>query len=447
MDPLSISSSVAGLVTLAAAVFSRMAKYIKNAQDVPKEANELLDEVKQFSVILHELSLVARELEIITKGGEEALQDSPNLRWHHVRDCQTILNQVESGLKRDTENLASTSAFTRIRSRLKWPFSKQDTKDIIHTIQRHKQTITVALSANSYSRLAICLSRQEETNERIDSVRNTVKQILDIETKVILDERRETVLNLFTKFVNSWHELEMVHNLRHPLTGLWFTESSEFKEWRATPGSRLWVTGIPGAGKSVLSGLAIHECLKLSSENDKIATAYFFCTYRNKDTHSARNLFSSLVAQLARQSEEAFQILEKYHQELVSQKPLAAEPSLKRLLSVFTTVATMFDQVFVVVDGLDECETDEIVRNLSQLSSKRRHTLITTLLLSRDVVHIRDHLEPDFREIEIAAHTEDIQRYVLTELEDRISSKRLRVRNPDLKHEIVDRLVHGAKRM
>lgn len=454
MDPLSISASVAGLVTLAGSVFSLAAKYIKDVREAPKEAKDLLDEVKQFSVLLHQLSLVARELEITTMAGEEALQDSPNLQWHYVYDCQTILNRVQIGLRQATDDLKCSSTFTKIRSRLKWPFSSDDTKEMIQTIQRHKQTINVALSANSYSRLAICLSRQEAAakchegiNKRLGAIQYTVKEILEIDTKVFLNERRKKVLDFFTKFANPWHDFEMVQSLRHPLTGLWFTESGGFKEWRATPGSKLWVTGIPGAGKSVLAGLVIYECLKLSSADDRKATTYFFCTYRDKATHSARNVLSSLVSQLARQNEEAFQIVEKYYKELAFQKPLAAEPSLQKLLTVFDTMVRMFDQVFVVVDGLDECETDEVVRSLSQLSFKKNSASISTLLLSRDVVHIRDQLESDFGHIEIEAHTEDIQLYVFTELEKRIESKQLRIRNPELKAEIVDRLVNGAKGM
>ncbi|KAI0437067.1 ankyrin repeat-containing domain protein [Xylaria telfairii] len=454
MDPLSISGSVAGIVGLAGTVFSLAAKYIKEVKDAPQEAKDLLNEVKQFSILLHHLSLVARELEITTKAGEEALQDSPNLQWHHIHDCQTILNRVEIGLRRTTDNLESSSTLKKIRSRLKWPFSSDDTDSMIQTIHRHKQTINIALSASSYSRLAICLSRQEEasnrqeeTNKHLGNIEDTVNKILEIDTKVFLDEKRKGILDFFTKFANPWHDFEMVQSLRHPLTGLWFTKSGDFNEWIATPGSRLWVTGIPGAGKSVLAGLVLRECLNLSSMDSRKATTYFFCTYRNKATHSARNLMSSLVSQLARQNEEAFQILKAYHQELASQEPLAAEPSIQKLLTVFETMSQMFDQVFVVVDGLDECETDEIVGSLSQLAIKKNSTSITTLLLSRDVVHIRDLLESDFGHIEIAARTDDIQRYVYSELERRIESKQLRLRNAELKAEIVDKLVHGAKGM
>ncbi|GAP89886.1 putative ankyrin repeat protein [Rosellinia necatrix] len=454
MDPVSISGSVAGIVALAGTVFSLAVKYIKDVKDAPKDAKDLLGEVKQFSVLLHQLSLVARELEITTSPEQSSLQDSANLRFQHIYECQNVLNRVEVGLKKATKNLDSSSTRTKIQTHLLWPFSSGETKKIIESIQRQKQTINIALSANSYTRLALCLSnqeaasqRQEETSQRLGGIEDGVKKIIETDTKIFIDRQRREVLNFFGKFVNPWDEFERVQQLRHPMTGLWLTESTEFKDWIGMPGSRRWISGIPGAGKSVLAGLIIQECLKLSSVNVRKATTYFFCTYRDQATHSARNLISSLASQLARQDEEAFQILEEDHQELYSQKPLAAEPSLGRLLKSFERMCRLFDQVFVIVDGLDECDNDEILLTLLQLSLNKCSGSISMMLLGRDVVHIRDRLASDFNHTEVEAHTDDIQLYVLAELEGRIQSKKLRLRSQDLKDDIIAKLVHGAKGM
>lgn len=52
-----------------------------------------------------------------------------------------------------------------------------------------------------------------------------------------------------------------------------------------------------------------------------------------------------------------------------------------------------------------------------------------------------------FHNIEIEAHTEDIQLYVATELEERIASGSLKLGNLSLKDVIMTRLVDGAKGM
>src|SRR5271168_5040350 len=40
-------------------------------------------------------------------------------------------------------------------------------------------------------------------------------------------------------------------------TGNWFLESKAFNDWKTTPGSFIWLHGIPGAGKTIICSSAI----------------------------------------------------------------------------------------------------------------------------------------------------------------------------------------------
>ncbi|KAI1413183.1 ankyrin repeat-containing domain protein [Hypoxylon sp. FL1857] len=449
MEVLSVSASIAGLVSLADLVFRTTTRYVKCVKGARSEVRDLLNEVKHFSSLLHNLSLVAYELESAPSSGDLVPPSSSNLKLHHIHDCRQVLNRIERGLASLKDDLESPSALSRLQGRLKWPFSSTETKEMIESIQRQKQTINLAVTADSFNQLKRCLSRQEDSSRRLSAIQVTVGRILDIETKVTLNQARRDVLKLFTKEANPKSDLEMNQKLRHPLTAIWFTESREFKEWHGNPGSNIWISGIPGAGKSVLAGAIITKCLELSSADDKVASAYFFCTYKDSKTHLARNILSSLASQIARQNEEAFQILEEYYEELRSYKHLPGDPSPDRLLDVLARMSSFFDQVFVVVDGLDECDIhiEEVVENLLELSTRRSDGIITTALLSRDELQIRLQLEADFKHVDVAAHTEDIQLYVASELEKRTSSKKLKLRDLSLKDQIMIQLVNGAKGM
>ncbi|KAK7751938.1 hypothetical protein SLS62_006081 [Diatrype stigma] len=449
MDPLSISGSIAGLVSIADLVFRTTAKYVKSVKDAPKEVGKLLEEVKQFAILLHSLSLVACELEITPSPGEVVAQPSSEFHLPLILESQQVLNRIENGLTKTKNDFESPSTLSRIHKRLKWPFSSTDTNDIIQTLQRHRQMASVALSADSLNRLKVCLARQEDASKRIAEVQTAVSKILDIETKVQLDKSRQEVLDFFIKDANPRSNFEMNKNLRHPQTGLWFTESADFKEWQRTPGSRIWISGIPGAGKSVLAGAIITECLQLGSVSNRTGSAYFFCTYRDQKTQLPRNVLSSLASQLARQNEEAYQILEGYYKDLRLHNEIPADPSPDKLLQILAEMSGCFDQVFIVVDGLDECEADAdaMARMLRRLATQRSNNSITTALLSRDVIDIRQQVEDDFTHIDIQAHTEDIQLYVASEMEKLISEKRLRIRDISLKDQIMTQLVNGAKGM
>ncbi|KAH9231747.1 hypothetical protein K456DRAFT_428414 [Colletotrichum gloeosporioides 23] len=113
-------------------------------------------------------------------------------------------------------------------------------------------------------------------------------------------------------------------------------------------------------------------------------------------------------------------------------------------------MAESFEQVYMVIDGLDECQdnTEEVVDALCEIA--RSSDEISMALLSRNEDNIRvrlQHPEADFANEEIAAHKEDITEYVTSEVQQRIDSKRLRIQDLSLKGEIVDGLVDGANGM
>jgi hypothetical protein len=71
---------------------------------------------------------------------------------------------------------------------------------------------------------------------------------------------------------------------------------------------------------------------------------------------------------------------------------------------------------------------------------------IKTLFTSRLETDIELHLG-SYEKISIAATNSDLKLYVASEIESRSRKKLLRTRDPDLKREIMDRLVEGAEGM
>ncbi|KAH6898097.1 hypothetical protein B0T10DRAFT_577585 [Thelonectria olida] len=451
MDPLSISASIAGLVSLADLVFRAATKYVRGVRGSRKEVEDLSREVKNLSVVLHHLSLVAFDLEAQPTDGELASSSSsgsPNLKPHHLHECQQLLRRLAKALGDTTSNLSSTFGLERLGGRLKWPFSSTETKEILQAVQRHKQTIDLAVAADSLSKLKLCLSRQAVTNDCLNDIQATVNKILDLGTKTYFEKRKKNILDAFMK-ANPFREFEANRTLRHALTGLWLTEGPDFEEWYDTPGSRVWFSGIPGAGKSVLAASIIEECGRRNGADPNLAVAYFFCTYRDERTHMFSSILSTLCAQLALQDEKAFKFLEEYYDELKSGYQVVFEPSTKRLTEVLHQMCALYGRVYFVIDGLDECgdHVEATVRSLVDLTLSQSNEIISLALVSRDEIPIRHQVESLFRNVEIEAHTEDIQHYVASELRQRISSGRLRLRDLALEDQILTKLVNEAQGM
>lgn len=67
-----------------------------------------------------------------------------------------------------------------------------------------------------------------------------------------IGNERKKILDTIGSFDPSGHQ-NIAINLRQPGTGVFFTEGPQFKHWLETPNAKLWLYGIPGAGKTVLT--------------------------------------------------------------------------------------------------------------------------------------------------------------------------------------------------
>ncbi|KAF5609957.1 heterokaryon incompatibility protein het-E-1 [Fusarium subglutinans] len=354
---LQADSSIAGLVALADLVFRSGTKYVKSYRDAPTEVGNLIREVKSLSVILHNLSLVAFGLEEIEPPEPTAAvhEPLPILQPYYLHHCHQLLRRLETGLSRTEASLDSGSGRQKLRARLKWPFTSTESMGMIQDIQRYNQIIHTALAADSLAKLKDCLTQQVEIKDDLQKINRTAEKILDIQVKIALDAKRNQVIKDFDQ-VNPRAEYETNNRLRHCLTGLWLTQGPEFDYWYSTPASRLWCSGIPGAGKSVLSAAVIKECLYRDAHDAHKAAAYFFCTCRHERSQHLVTILSSLCIQLALQSENAFQILQEYHDQLFSNHHLSTKPTAEILTQILHRICACFTRVYIIVDGIDECD-------------------------------------------------------------------------------------------
>ena len=307
--------------------------------------------------------------------------------------------------------------------------------------------MSLATSADTMRKLQLCLTKQAEHDEKLNMAVRMLERV-EINTKILLNGRKKVVLDFFMKpDANPQANLTQSIKLRHPTTGSWLISSESFIQWLKTPGSRLWLNGIPGGGKTVLAGAVIHEALCKSSSESDVGVAFFFCDYMNEAALTPVNILGAIASQLALQKDDAFDLLQEYYAELHPIRALNKLADVEELRAIVGNMSEFFQQVVIVVDGLDECgdHTHNVVESLSELATATDKTTIA--LFSRDEVDIRVLLEDDFKEVHIEAHTEDIEQYVRAEMESRIQSGRLQLHNTVIKDEIQDELVNRANGM
>lgn len=282
------------------------------------------------------------------------------------------------------------------------------------------------------------LKKQDETAQKMEELRKgqseiRERQIQDAEMR--LSKKRREMLNDFSK-IQPDIPFKKHLSLRQNGTGVWLLQSSEFQKFMKSPKSKLWLYGIPGAGKSVLSATVIEHTSGYRTE--KIASAYFFfCEYAEKATQSCRNMLGSIARQLALQNRQALDMLTKFYNDMTDLQQQDFDPQDADLLDLVESMSTNFEDTIIIIDGLDECLNDRsmVVERLTQ-SSRDGTGTIKMLFTSREELDIKICLAA-FDNVAIAASKGDVRLYVAAQLKSKTQAlvrKGASIRGPNIEY-------------
>ncbi|KAL1649589.1 hypothetical protein SLS58_001646 [Diplodia intermedia] len=161
----------------------------------------------------------------------------------------------------------------------------------------------------------------------------------------------------------------------------WILARQEYNDWlRATSSgdkTLLWVTGIPGAGKTTIATRVI-ETLRQHHQ-----VAYFYCEARTESSLRASNIMSTLAWQLLKENPQCLD-------EVSGIYDTGAEPHLASMQATLETLLRQIPKALVVVDGIDECQRKERADLCKSLMCL--YPLGNVILFSRDLEDIKDGL-------------------------------------------------------
>ncbi|KAF4626816.1 hypothetical protein G7Y89_g11339 [Cudoniella acicularis] len=305
----------------------------------------------------------------------------------------------------------------------------------------------------------VSLAEKEEAHaERVRAAKDRVLQSSRWEVTEQFQQRwhndmEENSMEKVTKWLAPVDVLSS-HNssvkLRHGSTGSWFLNSTEFQTWLKDDSSRLfWLHAIPGAGKTVLASSTI-QYLKHELQSDEVGLAYFYCDYKDPLKQEPSVVLRTLLSQLSIQNIAVFQNVQNFFKEQCKDDRAAnmIPPSLDLIRSNFSSLLeTSFHKVFIVIDAVDECHDREcILKAITALCDTVQHVKI--FVSSREDPLINEEFK-DFPNLRMRpVHVSgDIESYVDATLSSRIASKKLKVKDADLQHQISETLVVKAEGM
>ncbi|KAL4885914.1 hypothetical protein BJY04DRAFT_230145 [Aspergillus karnatakaensis] len=201
---------------------------------------------------------------------------------------------------------------------------------------------------------------------------------------------------------------------RYPGSGAWVLENGKVQDWLSpnpdqSYSSILWINGQPGTGKTYLASVVIEECMKDSDWT----TCYFYCNEKVEKRASAIAVLRGILLQLIRK-----------HQELVpychARMKSSHSPFLSDISAAYTLIETFCERipkVFMIIDGLDECEEGrkdllETFKSLIRKTESYAPGKLRALFLSRPLNEIKNAV-PDAAILALTPehNKADIQKY------------------------------------
>lgn len=165
----------------------------------------------------------------------------------------------------------------------------------------------------------------------------------------------------------------------HPDLGDWFLESTEFGNWKSTSKSFLWLHGKSGSVKTLLCSKVIHALQDVDPQDRPIIYSYF--DIRDAEKQSLDGMMRSLVLQLSDQNDELRKLCEELHSSWRRKEQPPGDPLRKPLLEMIQSL----DEVFIVLDALNECnirETEKLLSWIQPLATSATDTNIHLLVTS-----------------------------------------------------------------
>ncbi|KAI9648112.1 hypothetical protein NHQ30_002742 [Ciborinia camelliae] len=174
-------------------------------------------------------------------------------------------------------------------------------------------------------------------------------------------------------------------------TGQWLLTDTSFQNWmNGVSEPVLWCYGSPGCGKTILSATAIQY---LQDYYSSTPTVYFHCSSTDKLKQSQESIYISLLGQITAQATNIPQaLISAYH--FAERYGRCRISFVDRIPELLTEVLRELPALNIIIDGIDECESEDMLGILRLLNGvSRDRNSIRLLFFSRDILPVRKELD------------------------------------------------------
>ena len=377
-DPLSIVASVAGLLSLGIQVTQSLVSYYtayrhqdSHVARTTFRLEALLETFQSLSETLSSRRFVTDEQALIAQVGSS------------IRNCSDLIFELQQEVEKfcDASKSGLGTAIKTAGRRLAYPLRQSTLQKLDEDIEDIRENLSLALNV-----------LQLNDGQKVQDDLHDIKSVLElVRTSQVSQEVRD-----WLKAPDATINHHEACTKRHAASGLWFVKGTAFTRWLEVDRSFLWLNGFAGCGKSVLTSTIIQYTFRHRRSNPHIGIAFFYFSFNDSSKQDVSGLLRAVLLQLSNQSNGTQVSLTRLHGSCKN-----GEPPIPALLECVRLAIQMFQDVYLIVDALDESprygareRVLETLANFRNWSLRGLHILVT----SRDDIDIRESLAPSSTE-------------------------------------------------
>ncbi|KAI0540402.1 hypothetical protein GGR58DRAFT_145064 [Xylaria digitata] len=237
---------------------------------------------------------------------------------------------------------------------------------------------------------------------------------IDAEQRALNNDIRQWIMGQNSVDFKGDYETQL--DMRYEDTCTWILQDQRFLDWQNSRNNALlWYNAQPGSGKSVLASAVVNYLTKAGKK-----VAYFFYSFnKNSSRHVADGLRILALQLLAFVKTPSDKLVDLYETETQFAPHLN---NLRTMASVVHELLTRNDDIYVVLDGIDECEDEkEMLYLVERLLDQPTLGTVRWLFTSR-ISDIEKTMRK-LRAVEIQPSPEDIREDIKNYLSLKISCK------------------------
>lgn len=373
-DPLSVTASIAGLLSLGIQVSQSLIGFYNLYKGQDSEIARIANRLESLETTFQTLEQTWTDR--IFRSEEQDLCEKIE---RSVHGCEELILELQNESQKFDQSAAKgiRATITTTGRRLAYPFRQSTLQKLDEDIGEIRDNLSLALSV-----------LQLQRTDRVEGDISDIKSLLNL---VRLSQISQTVRD-WLKAPDAATDHNDWCAKRHPATGVWLVKGPTFTTWLEEKNSFLWLNGFAGCGKSVLCSTAIQHVFQHRRSDPRIGIAFFYFTFKDESKQDASAMLRALLFQLSNQVDDGHTYLAHLHTSYSN-----GVPPISELMAYLRRLIQRFNQVYLMIDAVDESPKHksregvlDVLEKLREWSVESLHLLVT----SRDEPDIRECLHP-----------------------------------------------------